>query len=308
MVAAAVFLDLMIYSLGFACFLHSIGDMPLCRLNCRENACGSSKPRVSAIRLTGIFVSESMVDTDTVLRHDPSLTSVEIMRNTLDVIRTAIGEESYLLGCIAPFMPFIGYADGMRLAGDCGAQWAEPFGPINMLREVPADHYFNHVFWQNDPDAVLLRDFATLLSPEEARSLALLQALSGGIVSISDPIHRLGADRKALLRLIEPKEKVTPALPFLGENKNELVLTHQLTQGNLLFVLNPTDAPLTVVCRLAELFGDENWYQYRYDWEAESVAPVQSDLFFETLAPHASALVFVTRAPLTEKPSNLWDW
>ena len=67
------------------------------------------------------FMLWSMYDTDTVLRHDPSLTSVEIMRNTLDVIRRAIGEESYLLGCIAPFMPFIGYADGMRLAGDCGA-------------------------------------------------------------------------------------------------------------------------------------------------------------------------------------------
>lgn len=254
------------------------------------------------------FMLWSMHDTDAVLRHDPSLTSVEIMRNTLDVIRTAIGEESYLLGCIAPFMPFIGYADGMRLAGDCGAQWAEPFGPINMLREVPADHYFNHIFWQNDPDAVLLRDFATLLSPEEARSLALLQALSGGIVSTSDPIHRLGADRKALLRLIEPKEKVTPALPLLGKDKKELVLTHQLKQGNLLYVLNPTDAPLTVVCRLTELFWDQNWYQYRYNWKEEGVSSVQSDLFFETLAPHASALVFVTRAPLEAKPSNLWDW
>ena len=254
------------------------------------------------------FMLWSMHDTDTVLRHDPSLTSVEIMRRTLDVIRTAIGEESYLLGCIAPFMPFIGYADGMRLAGDCGAQWAEPFGPINMLREVPADHYFNHVFWQNDPDAVLLRDFATLLSPEEARSLALLQALSGGVVSTSDPIHRLGMDRKALLRLIEPKEKVTPALPFLGKGKKELVLTHQLTQGNLLYVLNPTDAPLTVFCRLSALFGDRNWYQYRYDWEEESVPSVQSELFAETLAPHASALVFVTEAPLAAKPANLWNW
>lgn len=254
------------------------------------------------------FMLWSMHDTDAVLRHDPSLTSVEILRRTLAVIRQAIGEESYLLGCIAPFMPFIGYADGMRLAGDCGAQWAEPFGPINMLREVPADHYFNHVFWQNDPDAVLLRDFATLLSSDEVRSLALLQALSGGIVSTSDPIHRLGADRKALLRLIEPGGKVTPALPYFGEKRPELVLAHQLPQGNLLYVLNPTDAPLTVCCRLTVLFGEENWYQYRYDREEDSVASVQSDLFIETLAPHASALVFITRAPLTAKPSNLWNW
>lgn len=68
------------------------------------------------------FMLWSMHDSATVRRYDPSLTSVEILRRTLAVIRGAIGEDSYLLGCIAPFMPFIGYADGMRLAGDCGAQ------------------------------------------------------------------------------------------------------------------------------------------------------------------------------------------
>ena len=113
---------------------------------------------------------------------NPSLTSVEILRKTLAAIRSAIGEDSYLLGCIAPFMPFLGFADGMRLAGDCGAQWEASYGPINLLREFPCDNYFNHIFWQNDPDAMLLRDFDTKLTKEETRSLALLQALSGGAV------------------------------------------------------------------------------------------------------------------------------
>ena len=255
------------------------------------------------------FMLWNMHDTSTVLRHDPSLTSVEILRNTLDVIRSAIGEESYLLGCIAPFMPFIGYADGMRLAGDCGAQWAEPYGPVNMLRELPCDNYFNHVFWQNDPDAMLLRDFDTNLKPREARSLALLQALSGGVVSTSDPLHRLGDDRKRLLRLTQPGEKaVSPELPHLGRDGRELVLTHRLAQGNLLFIMNPTDAPLTVFCRLSELFGDEKWYQYRYDWDEDGVVSTKDDTFAGTLLPHDSALVFVTREPLRKKPSNLWRW
>ena len=255
------------------------------------------------------FMLWNMHDTSTVRRYDPTLTSVEILRETLAVIRNAIGEDSYLLGCIAPFMPFIGYADGMRLAGDCGAQWAEPYGPVNMLRELPCDNYFNHVFWQNDPDAMLLRDFDTNLTPHEARSLALLQALSGGVVSTSDTVHRLGEDRKRLLRLIRPGETaVTPELPYLGTDRRELVLTHCLEQGNLLFVLNPTDAPLTVFCRLSELFGKEIWYQYRYNWKEDGAASKQEDIFAATLAPHDSALVIVTREPLREKPSNLWRW
>ena len=254
------------------------------------------------------FMLWSMHDSSTVRRYDPSLTSVEIMRKTLSVIRGAIGEDSYLLGCIAPFMPFIGYADGMRLAGDCGAQWAVPYGPVNMLRELPCDNYFNHVFWQNDPDAMLLRDFDTMLTDTEARSLALLQALSGGVISTSDPVARLSKDRKQLLKLVRPHGAVTPTLPRFGERRSEILLTHQLAQGDLLFAMNPTDAPLTVFCRLSEVFGEENLYQYQYDWEEDGVASTQDDVFAATLAPHGSALVFVTREPLREKPSNLWRW
>ena len=255
------------------------------------------------------FMLWNMHDSSTVRRFDPTLSSVQIMRNTLEVIRAAIGEESYLLGCIAPFMPFIGYADGMRLAGDCGARWAEPYGPVNMLRELPCDSYFNHVFWQNDPDAMLLRDFATMLTLDESRSLALAQALSGGMVSTSDPIHRLARDRRALLKLVEPDgERHTPKLPLVGSGRQELLLTHTLPQGNLLFVMNPTDQALTVACRLRELFGDKKWYQYRYLWEETDVQSVREDVFIDTLAPHASALLFVTEEPLREKPVNLWNW
>lgn len=255
------------------------------------------------------FMLWNMHDSSQVRRYDPSLTSVEILRRTLDVIRTAIGEESYLLGCIAPFMPFIGYADGMRLAGDCGAQWAEPFGPVNMLHELPCDNYFNHIFWQNDPDAMLLRDFATLLTSVEVRSLALLQALSGGVVSTSDPVQRLSPERRGLLHLVAPSERCQrPRLPAFGSGRRELLLTHCLPQGNLLFVMNPSDEPLTVFYRLRELFGDADWYQYRYRWEEDQVDSVKDDLFAETLAPHDSALVFITREALREKPSNLWDW
>ena len=205
-------------------------------------------------------------------------------------------------------MPFIGYADSMRFAGDCGAQWAEAYGPVNMLRELPCDNFFNHVFWQNDPDAMLLRDYDTKLKCDETRSLALLQVLSGGAVSTSDPIHRLSGDRKRLLQLTEPRFAVTPELPYFGTERRELVLTHLWNRGNLLFAMNPTDALLAVFYRLRELFGAENWYQYQYDWKGNGVASVRDDVFAATPAPHGSALVFITREPLREKPSNLWDW
>lgn len=251
------------------------------------------------------FMLWNMHDSATVRRHTPGLTSVEILRRVLEVIRGAIGEESYLLGCIAPFMPFLGYADGMRIAGDGGARWAEPFGPINLLRELPCDNYFNHIFWQNDPDAMLLRDFDTFLTEAEVQSLALLQALSGGTVSTSDPVHRLPEERRALLRFLAPHGAHTPELPYLGTERKELVLLHRLAQGNLLLLLNPTEETLPVFCRLSELFGERDWYYYRYG-QADGAS--RGDLFAERLPPHASVLLFVTEAPLAQPPKNLWQW
>ena len=250
------------------------------------------------------FMVWNMHDTSKVRRYDPGLTSVEILRNTLQMIRESIGEDSYLLGCIAPFLPFIGYADGMRIAGDVGAQWGEDYGPVNMIRELAADNYFNHVYWQNDPDSVLLRDVEIHLKPHEIRSLALYQALSGGAVTTSDPIHRIGEDRRELLRFIIPDGKVRPRLPYLGQAREDVVLLHELEQGNLLYALNPTDRPLTVVYRLEELFGERGWYIRRYGRKETE----RSDLFTTVLQPHDSVLLFLTKEPLEAEPENLWKW
>lgn len=250
------------------------------------------------------FMFWNMHDSSRVRRFDPSRTSVEILRDTLKMIREEIGEESYLLGCIAPFLPFIGYADGMRIAGDVGAQWADTFGPVNMIQELTADHYFNHIYWQNDPDSVLLRDFDLYLKPHEIRSLAFLQALSGGVITTSDPVHKLGKDRTELLRFITPKEKVSPVFPYLTENRADVVLFHRLEQGNLFYALNPTDQDLTVVYSFKELFGEEAWYVYAY-----GSGDFQKKTWYTTvLKPHDSILLFLSAKPFEHAPKHLWEW
>ena len=87
-----------------------------------------------------------------------------------------------------------------------------------------------------------------------------------------------------------------------------IMLTHQLEQGNLLFIMNPTDRSQTVFCRLSDLFGKEEWYQYCFSWEQKDTVSEQEDTVVRILAPHDSVLLFVTRKPLTRKPENLWNW
>lgn len=284
------------------------------------------------------FMLWNMKDTSRVRRFDNTRTSVEILRDTLDMIREAIGEDSYLLGCIAPFMPFIGYADGMRIAGDVGAQWSGEFSPENMLREVSADTYFNQVFWQNDPDSVLLRNFDTQLREQEIRSLALLQAISGGIVTTSDPLHRLGGESLKLLSFIRPdEEKHRPEVPGLNGTYQTLMMTHQLKQGSLLYLLNATSKDILEQVDLSELFGKSG--QYCLEHEESETAPEHGidladglagagktpvydadrcsarhivgrsgDRIFVSLKPHECALFFLTDQRLRKRPGNLWKW
>ncbi len=254
------------------------------------------------------FILWGMIDSSKVIRYDNSKTSVMILREMLAMIREAIGEESYLLCSIAPFMPCLGYADGMRIASDMGAQWTEgAFGPANLLQELPYDNYFNNIFWQNDPDSVILRDFATHLTEEETWSVALLQALSGGIITTSDPVQKLSDSRRGLLEFIKPDKRVSAGMPFLTDGREEIVITHQLSDWNLLYVLNPTGHPLKVDIRTDALFGTEALFQYRFDRnDVSGTVSEKSSCFSDILAPHGSALLFVTEEPLTVKPSNLW--
>ncbi len=254
------------------------------------------------------FLLWGMQDSSEVVRYDNSKTSIEILRAMMAMIRDTIGEESFLLGSIAPFMPCIGYTDGMRIASDMGAQWtAGAFGPSNLLQELPYDNYFNNIFWQNDPDAVILREFGTHLTEVETRSLALLQALSGGIITTSDPVLDISQERRQLLDFIKPHAKASANFPLLTEDREEIVITHYLPDWNLFYVLNPTDHLLRIHYDLAEMFGTET-FQYRFDWDDDDlIVSEKCSCFSDTLAPHESALLFITEGPMTAKPSNLWS-
>jgi len=149
------------------------------------------------------FMDWGLYDSDTVRRYTPGKTGVQYLRELLVMIREAIGEEAYWLGCILPFPPSLGLVDGMRIGNDLHPVWhAGTAG--NMIQEMLCDQYFNQIWWQNDPDVLYLRDFHSFLTREENESLAYLAAMSGGSINTSDPIPLLKAESRALWEFIEP--------------------------------------------------------------------------------------------------------
>ncbi len=243
-------------------------------------------------------------DSAKVRRYAPGKTSVQYFRNAMAVIRQAIGEDARWLECISPFMSMIGYADMMRIAHDCGAKWeANTFGPVNMIEESTADQYFNGVYWQNDPDAMILRNFHVHLTYEQQEALALLQAMSGGCVNTSDPIHLLSDDRRRLLTLVRPDGVIPAEYPFWQEKRDELVLITRKGRSANLLIFNPTDREITRVYDWSGLLSG-TIYLRRLHGASQLLQAAEAI----TVPPRSGILYFASANELEKEPDNLWNW
>ncbi len=251
-------------------------------------------------------------DPGTVLRHDPSRTTVEWFRILLAGIRDAVGEETFWLGCIAPFLPFLGYADAMRIGGDVFSAWSTVH-MRNLAAKLAGSTYFNHIYWENDPDVLVLRDFDTELAPGEVAAVSLLQALYGGMVATSDPLHRLAPDRLALFRFVRPFRCRKPHVPCLDQRRDDLVLTlcDPALDRYLVFLFNPTDQPLVRQVDLRGLFADDPdpGPLFLSEWMTRSIGETPVRSLVAEIPAHGARLYYGSRSSAVRSfPDNLrWE-
>jgi hypothetical protein len=245
------------------------------------------------------FMNWGLRDSAQVVRHVPGKTSVEHFRDCLEAIRREIGPESFWLGCIAPYAPFLGYADAMRIAGDVAPGWSyHPlgFGPVQMIRESQAVQYFNNIWWQNDPDAVFVRDFHTYFSEAETTAVALWEAMLGGTLYTSDPLHEVSESGRELWRFLDlGSEPNSAMLPFLGHDRKLLVAVRRYESENAwaVLALNPTDEPVTERIRLGESVGMDSASVYK--WGPGVASPLgRKESLIPELTPHTAALYYLS--------------
>lgn len=159
---------------------------------------------------------------DQVRRHTPGLTSMERMRALFGAMREAMGEDAFWLGCLAPVPPMIGFADALRTGGDNAAVW--PLDPMvaghsatHLIQSSWAMQFINGIFWQNDADALILRDYHTGLSDIETHTVAFWVAAMGGAVNTSELLYKCSPARRQLWRFCTQGPDASPAdLPFWG--------------------------------------------------------------------------------------------
>lgn len=121
-------------------------------------------------------------------RRHQDMSAVAAYRSGLDVIRQAVGPDSYLGGCGAPILPSVGLLDAMRVSPD-SYNPTDPDNGTDLLRGRPcieARAWQHGRFWINDADCLVARP-----TFDRRAEWASVIGVYGGLRSISDRIDDL---------------------------------------------------------------------------------------------------------------------
>jgi hypothetical protein len=250
------------------------------------------------------FMEWACVDSFLVQRHTPGKTSFQYHHEVLRMIRETIGEESYWLGCIAFFAPFIGWVDAMRMTSDTAPHWPDippsEEGPAmnlpNVIFETYHTLYLNNLLFQNDPDCLYLRPYHIGLSDREITALALFMGTLGVVISTSDRIPELPPERQALWRFVRPQDKPwTARLPFFGEETDlyTAVRSFETTGGYAVVVLNHSAARRTYCARVEDWIGEKEAEVFA--WGPEGATSLgRLSAMRESLEKHEARLYYLS--------------
>lgn len=151
--------------------------------------------------------------------HDPDVTPTEAYRAAFDVLREAIGPQTFLLTVSATGLCFDS-GDGHRLTLDNEPWWGitgtGEQGMLSTYLTMSRRYYLGHTLWVNHPDLLFWRpDYGLTL--EEARAFVSAVAMTGGIVKLGDSYLDLHDHP-------EWREQVYPLLPVYPKTGRPLDL------------------------------------------------------------------------------------
>ena len=226
---------------------------------------------------------------------DPDFNSLRNYKECMRLIVETVPEDTFLLGCTAPFMPYIGLVDGVRSSCDIFGDWASL--KETMLRTLKRFYYHKRLFI-NDADCLIIRKSENeddecqrqcTRNDEEIKTYISATAASGGILMFSDKLSLLSDEQKKLLSYLFPQNK-DAAIPLdLFERSIPAVLDCGIKNKIRTVVLaNWYDEELTLTvdadgCHVFEFWSGE----YRGICGAD---------YTVTLKPHCCEVLFLTKA------------
>lgn len=223
----------------------------------------------------------------------PGKTRVEYFFDVLKMIREEVGSESTILGCGQPIWMSVGYVDCMRISRDVGARWVAHNSPQQLLHDLALRNFTNNVFYQVDPDCVLLRHFEHKLTDDETTTLGLYMGISQGMIMTSDPVDRCKKPKREFFKFIQGDGKIDYKQPVLGKEDDLIIYVGKRRDNglNVVFAFNPTnDAHTkTFACKTLDIPAKGYVCQWRKE---KKVTQLDGELTFK-LAPHQSVLLYI---------------
>jgi len=241
--------------------------------------------------------------------HDPTRTRAQVLRQGIEALRHAAGDEVFLLGCGAPLGSALGLVDAMRIGADVSGSWApeylgqqwffapEPHMPAarNAIRNTITRAPLHRRWWINDPDCLLIRP-DTKLTIEEVQTLASVIALSGGSLLLSDNLPALPEERLRIAQVLLPpigeRMQVMDLLESPYPKQLCLELNGAIGSWILLGWINWDEVNRQPVLQRSALALPEGvwlahdfWNDTFYTWDEVG------DLLLHPLKPHAVALL-----------------
>jgi alpha-galactosidase len=239
-------------------------------------------------------------------RQDPRVTRAAAVRKGLEIIREAVGGK-FVLGCGAPLGPSVGLVDGMRIGTDVHVEW-RPFWPdlsapsvSNAMLNSVTRSFMHRRLWLNDPDCLLLRPRGpnSNLSVNEARFLATVASISGGLILDSDNLPELTPERLDYLRrVLPPYERCAlPADLFRNERPRTLVLPIEATWDawTVVTLLNWDDESRVTSLELAQVGLAPGVYHVYDYWHQQYLGTVRDRVEIAKHLAHEAVVLLLKR-------------
>ena len=144
------------------------------------------------------------------IHSDPDATSLENYRLGLKTFRENVTEDTFILGCTAPFGGAVGYVDGMRVSLDVFERWESIRDVFNAVLKR---YYYHRNYYLIDADCLIIRKKENedeecirlcTRTDTEIRTYVTAMAASGGILMLSDKLPLLSDEQLSLISKLYP--------------------------------------------------------------------------------------------------------
>ncbi len=212
-------------------------------------------------------------------------------RTAIDVMRSAVTDDTVFLTCTSPLGASAGYAECVRISDDIFERWDS----LKLVAKEVFRRYYIAEYINTDPDCLMVRTKAQhdedafricTRDEREIRSFVTFMSAAGGALMLSDKFALLNDNDIEKIRTLFPINE-TPAKPLdLFERDIPSVLSYA-KRGNLemyaLFNWENCDDTLSVD------FGSEKYVKCYYSGEIYE----KTKTFSLRLLPHDSEIIYV---------------